>query len=61
MGVPKKRLTSRRIKNRRSQGHGKTKAKETAVCSNCSAKVMPHAVCATCGFYKGKKVLAKLV
>jgi large subunit ribosomal protein L32 len=61
MAVPKKRLTKRRQGNRRSQGHGKAFAVHLAVCSNCNSKVMPHAVCSTCGFYKGKKILAKLV
>lgn len=61
MAVPKKRLTKRRQGNRRSQGHGKVFAVQLATCSNCGSKVMPHAVCAHCGFYKGKKILAKLV
>jgi large subunit ribosomal protein L32 len=61
MAVPRKRLTKRRIGNRRSSGHGKVEVKQQAVCSNCGAKVDPHRVCNVCGFYKGKKVVAKLV
>lgn len=61
MGVPGKKMTKRRIGNRRSQGHGKVEVKESAVCKNCSAQVMPHKVCSVCGYYKGKKVLNKLV
>jgi large subunit ribosomal protein L32 len=60
MAVPKKRLTKRRIGNRRSQGHGKIEPVNRAVCSNCGASVKPHAVCNNCGFYKGKKIFAKL-
>ena len=61
MGVPRKKLTKRRQGNRRASGHGKIELKQLAKCSNCSAKVMPHVVCNVCGFYRGKKILAKLV
>ena len=61
MAVPKKKTTKKRQGDRRSQGHGKVKVKEAAVCSNCNAKVMPHRICAVCGYYKGRKVIAKLV
>lgn len=61
MAVPRKRLTKRRIGNRRSSGHGKISTFELAKCSNCGELVHPHAVCSNCGYYKGKKVLAKLV
>lgn len=61
MGVPKKKMTKRRIGNRRSCGHGKFELKESAVCSNCATKVMPHKICSNCGYYKGKKILNKLV
>jgi len=61
MPVPKKRLTKRRQGNRRSQAHGKLKPISLATCSNCGAPVAAHRVCATCGFYKGKKIIAKLI
>jgi len=60
MAVPRKRLTKRRIGNRRSSGHGKVALKQIAKCTNCNAPVKPHVVCSNCGFYKGKKVIAKL-
>ena len=28
-----------------------------AACLNCSAALSPHQACASCGFYKGRKVL----
>ncbi len=60
MAVPKKRLTKRRRNNRRkAPGHGQVELKQLAKCSNCGAKVMPHMVCASCGFYRGKKILIK--
>ena len=61
MGVPKKRLTKRRQGNRRSQGHGKFNLIQMAVCSNCGNQVKPHVICQNCGFYKGKKIIAKLI
>ncbi len=62
MGVPKKRLTKRRIGNRRNApGHQQAKFIQLAKCSNCSERVAPHSVCPVCGFYKGKKILDKLV
>lgn len=61
MAVPKRRITKRRQGERRSQKHGKVEVKQLATCSNCGYKVMAHAVCPNCGFYKGKKIIAKLV
>jgi large subunit ribosomal protein L32 len=62
MAVPKKRLTNRRRNNRRkSPGHQQAKFIQLAKCSNCASRVWPHSVCPDCGFYKGRKVLAKLI
>ncbi len=61
MAVPKKRLTKRRQGNRRSQKHGKITTLQLSTCSNCNAKTFAHTVCNNCGFYKGKKIIAKLV
>ena len=61
MAVPKRRITKRRQGERRNSNHGKPTVKQSATCSNCGSKVMAHKICATCGYYRGKKVLAKLV
>ena len=61
MAVPKKKTSKKRQRDRRSQAHGKAVVRESAVCSNCNAKVMPHRICPTCGYYKGRKIIAKLV
>jgi len=55
MAEPKKRLTSTRSGNRRS--HLAAKPKNLAICANCKKPVVPHLVCANCGFYKGQDVL----
>lgn len=60
MAVPKKRLTHKRVRDRRSQKHGKVAKFQLAVCAFSGAKVKPHTVCALSGYYKGKRVIAKL-
>lgn len=61
MAVPKRRITKRRQGERRNAKHGKPTIIQMAGCSNCGHKVLPHAVCGYCGFYKGKMIIAKLV
>jgi large subunit ribosomal protein L32 len=41
---------------RRAQ-HDKVIAPNLVPCSNCSAPVVPHRVCPSCGFYKGRAVI----
>jgi large subunit ribosomal protein L32 len=55
MAVPKKRRSHART--RTYHAAWKAKAKNSSVCSNCGAPVLPHAVCDVCGFYGGKKVM----
>lgn len=33
------------------------KKKKLNKCSHCGAMILPHAVCAKCGYYKGKEVV----
>lgn len=28
-----------------------------ATCAHCSAPLLPHIVCETCGYYKGRKIM----
>ncbi len=56
MPVPKrKRSRARRDKRFANKG---LEVKAFTGCLNCSAVIMPHQACSTCGFYKGVKVLA---
>jgi large subunit ribosomal protein L32 len=55
MPVPKKRMSATRSGNRRSQDA--IKNMQSTVCGNCQATILPHMVCAACGFYKGERVL----
>ncbi|MEK7209443.1 MAG: 50S ribosomal protein L32 [Patescibacteria group bacterium] len=37
------------------------KKKVLTACSNCKMPSLPHAVCASCGYYRGKQVVVKKV
>lgn len=56
MAEPKKRMTSTRSGNR--QSHDALKTKPFVICAHCKKAIRPHTVCANCGFYKNKKILA---
>lgn len=55
MAVPKRRKTRGKSKMRRAQ-HDKVTAPNIVPCSNCSAPMVSHRVCPSCGFYKGRAV-----
>jgi len=55
MAEPKKRLTSARSGARRS--HLYKKNRDTTKCPKCHSFILPHHICQTCGFYKGKDIL----
>lgn len=55
MAEPRNRHSNARKNIRRS--HHAKKACSAAVCNNCKQAFIPHTVCASCGFYKGKAVL----
>lgn len=55
MPVPK-RKRSRARRDSRFANKGLKPAAITA-CSNCQTPLATHVACATCGFYKGKKVV----
>lgn len=49
---PKKRHSRQRKGKRRASIHLKTS--KGLICSNCGTIKLPHIVCKSCGFYKGK-------
>jgi len=55
MANPKRRHSKSRRGKRRA--HDALTAPNLSVCSNCGASVMPHRVCPSCGYYKGKQVI----
>jgi len=56
MATPKKRLSRAKRGQRRS--HDALKPATVINCSNCEALVLPHHVCPSCGYYKGKEIVA---
>lgn len=54
MAVPKKR-TSKSVRNMR-RSHDALTPLNFSKCSNCGAPRLPHSVCESCGFYKGRFV-----
>lgn len=56
MAVPKQRQSHARTNKRRSQH--KISAPALSECPHCHAPKRPHRVCATCGHYAGREVVA---
>jgi large subunit ribosomal protein L32 len=56
MGVPKKRTSKMRRDRRRAGNNNLKSLVQVNACGQCGAAVLPHRVCPSCGFYKGKKV-----
>lgn len=57
MATPKRKTSPSRRGMRRA--HHALKATTTAECKKCGAPKLPHHVCAACGFYEDKEVVAK--
>lgn len=56
MAVPKRRHSRSRRDKRRA--HDALSLPAQSYCPNCQEPKIPHHVCTSCGFYKGRKVLA---
>jgi large subunit ribosomal protein L32 len=56
MATPKKRLS--RSKRGMRRAHDFLVPQTVNNCSNCAAIVLPHHVCPSCGYYKGKEIVA---
>jgi len=57
VAVPKRRKSSSKRDMRRAN-HDKVSAPTIVGCPNCEAPMIPHRVCGSCGYYKGRSVLA---
>ncbi len=55
MAVPK-RKTSKSKRNQRRSHHALV-APQWSICSQCGDPVLPHRICGTCGYYRGRQVL----
>lgn len=56
MPVPKKK-TSRSKRNMR-RSHDALSSVTTITCDNCDSPMRPHRVCPSCGYYRGREVVA---
>ena len=56
MAVPKRRVSKMKKGLRRS--HLALNVPGMVTCSNCGELTLSHRVCPSCGFYKGKPVVA---
>ena len=57
MPNPKRRGSKSHRDKRRT--HKKLSQPAVSICPQCKATKRPHAVCPTCGTYKGREVIAK--
>lgn len=57
MAVPKKKTSPSRRRMRRA--HHALTAVQSQECPNCGARKLSHHVCASCGQYKGRQVIAQ--
>ena len=57
MAVPKKKTSQSRRNMRRS--HHALKVVNSAECSNCGSRKLPHHLCQSCGHYNGRQVLTQ--
>ena len=52
---PKRKVSPGRRDRRRA--HDALKSPNLVTCSNCGEMRLPHTVCPSCGFYKGREVI----
>ncbi|MDE0185730.1 MAG: 50S ribosomal protein L32 [Candidatus Poribacteria bacterium] len=55
MAHPKRRTSKSKKRMRRS--HHALWDKFLSICPNCSEAILPHRVCPSCGYYRGRKIL----
>ena len=55
MPNPKSRHSKSRRGKRRA--HDFLTSRNLSTCTNCGSPVLPHRVCASCGYYKGRQVI----
>jgi len=55
MGLPKRKTSKSKRNQRRS--HDALTAPQWPSCPQCGEPVVPHRVCAACGYYRGRQVI----
>ncbi|TAK13643.1 MAG: 50S ribosomal protein L32 [Anaerolineae bacterium] len=54
--LPKRKLSKGRRDRRRA--HDALKSRNLVACPNCNEMRLPHCMCPTCGYYKGREIKA---
>ncbi len=54
--LPKRKHSKGRRDRRRA--HDALQARNTLACPNCGEQRLPHTVCPSCGYYKGREVVS---
>ncbi|HOJ78381.1 MAG TPA: 50S ribosomal protein L32 [Bacillota bacterium] len=49
-----------RTRKRLRRANWKAKAPQISTCPQCHEPKLPHVVCKSCGYYKGREVIAKV-
>jgi large subunit ribosomal protein L32 len=57
MAVPKRRTSHAKQGKRRSHQH--VKPIQVQYCTNCGEPVLPHRICANCGWYRNRAVVTE--
>lgn len=55
MALPKRKVSKSRQGKRRA--HWKLRKPGLSICPECEEPKMPHRICPSCGYYKGRKIL----
>lgn len=55
--MPVARQRHTKARRDRARVYLQLKKKNLVTCSNCQAKIIPHATCPKCGYYKKKEVV----
>ena len=55
MALPKRKHSKAR--RDKSRTHWKLRMPTLTKCPQCAQPIVPHRVCATCGYYRGRQVL----
>ena len=55
MGVPKRKTSKMRLRIRKS--NNRWHAPLLGKCAQCSSTKIPHTVCGSCGYYRGRQIL----
>jgi large subunit ribosomal protein L32 len=56
MAVPKRRTSKSKIRSRKASAAHKRPLVASQPCPKCGKAQLPHRICTSCGYYKGRQV-----